>query len=375
MNDYELSDLKKCFSVLSGTELVDMKFQKLDFCVDEIIPTGLTLLCGSPKVGKSWLSLAIAIFVSVGDKVLGFNTKQGTALYLCLEDTYNRIQDRVFSITDDLNDNIFFCKSACSLQDGLLEQMKDFISKYPDTNLIIIDTLQKVRNYAKDISYGNDYAEMVKLKEFADKNKISVILVHHLRKQNDSDVVNMISGTNGLSGAADTILILSKSKRNSTNATLYCVGRDIEERELELQFDKTECIWKLISDSIENPEMVLPKEMSDLVLMMKSLNYFDGSNAEFLEEYNRFFNTDISSKVLKRLMNKCRDELENLGVYFENYRTGQVRSVKVWYDDNDINDDKNDSGKNDVTESKGTALVADLCDYFVEGEKSTRLQV
>lgn len=223
--------------------------------------------------------------------------------------------------------------------------------------------------FPKDISYGNDYAEMVRLKEFADKNKISVILVHHLRKQNDSDVVNMISGTNGLSGAADTILILSKSKRNSNNATLYCVGRDIEERELELQFDKTECTWKIISDSIENPETVLPNKMSDLVSMMKSLKNFDGSNAEFLEEYNRFFNTDISSKVLKRLMNKWRYELESLDVYFENYRTRQVRSVKVWYDDNDINDDKIDSAKNDVTvvtdviEPKENALVADLWDY------------
>ncbi len=191
----------------------------------------------------------------------------------------------------------------------------------------------RVRFPHKEISYGNDYAEMVKLKEFADKNKISVILVHHLRKQNDSDMLNMMSGTNGLSGAADTILILSKSKRNINNATLYYIGRDIEERKLELQFDKKECIWKLIFDSIEEPEKTFPAELQDVIAMMKEKKSFNGFFSEYVLEYNTYSGKTLQANILSRLMNKYRNELEQSGVYFKSEINRDGRKICVDYVD------------------------------------------
>ena len=114
-----------------------------------------------------------------------------------------------------------------------------------------------IRNTGSEVSYASDYNEVEVIKKLAEELKITILLVHHLRKQGDSDPFNMLSGTNGLAGGVDTMFVLDKSKRCSTNATLYCSGRDIEDREIELSFDKDSCTWNFVSDSSDNPEMLL----------------------------------------------------------------------------------------------------------------------
>ena len=150
--------------------------------------------------------------------------------------------------------------------------MKNFVAEHPDTVLIVIDTFQMVRNTGNEISYASDYNEIEVIKKLAEELKITILLVHHLRKQGDSDPFNMLSGTNGLAGGVDTMFVLDKSKRCSTNATLYCSGRDIEDREIELCFDKDSCTWNFISDSSDNPEMLLPVEMQKLIEYYKVVN-------------------------------------------------------------------------------------------------------
>ena len=108
------------------------------------------------------------------------------------------------------------------------------------------DTLQKIRSDSLDSTYATDYKELSVLKSIADRRSIAIVLVHHLRKTKDADPFNMISGTTGLSGCVDGSFVLSESKRGSRNATLYCVGRDIENREIELKFDSDKHRW--ISD-------------------------------------------------------------------------------------------------------------------------------
>jgi hypothetical protein len=142
----------------------------------------------------------------------------------------------------------------------------------------------------------------------------------------------MISGTNGLSGGVDTIFVLSKSKRCSSNATLYCSGRDIEEREIELKFNKDNCTWECVSDSSESPEMLLPIEMQELIGMMKELSFFSGSNTEFLEQYQAYSGRDIKANSLKRMMNRWRSELEDSGVFFESCKRNNTRSIDIFYE-------------------------------------------
>ena len=106
---------------------------------------------------------------------------------------------------------------------GLLRQLHEFVERYPDTRLIIIDTLQKVRTTA-DVSYGCDYNDLSLLKSFADQHRLTVLVIHHLRKMKDDDLLNRISGTTGIAGAADGTLVLIRSKRSESGAALHCTG-------------------------------------------------------------------------------------------------------------------------------------------------------
>ena len=120
--------------------------------------------------------------------------------------------------------------------------------------LVIIDTLQMIRGAGYDNTYANDYRDLSALKRIADAHGIAILLIHHLRKMNDDDPMNMISGTTGLSGATDSNFVLRKSKRRENTATLYCTGRDIPYRELALEFDGEDHVWKLLSDNCEQTE-------------------------------------------------------------------------------------------------------------------------
>ena len=318
-------------TVIDGETLMDMRIKPISFCIDSLLPQGVSLLCGAPKIGKSWLVLDWCVRIAKGEEVWNFKTAKGTTLYLCLEDNLSRIQQRLNEITDEVPNNVFFATSSCSMSDGLAEQIEMFIAEQNDTVLVVIDTFQMIRSKNKDTTYANDYQEIEKLKRLADKLKISLLLVHHLRKQGDNDPLNKISGTTGISGAVDTTFILDKSKRSQNNATMICTGRDIEYRELELNFSKDNHIWDLVSDSVESPEILLPDEMIQLIEFMKKVKIFKGTNTEFAEEFNSFCCKEISAKALKQMMNKWRYELEDNDVFFSSYRSNGKRFVNVHY--------------------------------------------
>ena len=140
---------------VNGEELVDMNLPPARFCVDTLLPQGICILGGAPKVGKSWLVLDLCVRIAQGLPVWNLKTTQGTALYLCLEDTLRRVQDRLNSITDDPPAELYFAVSACSIADGLCEQIKVFCKEHPGVRLVVIDTFQLVRKSDTDISYGN----------------------------------------------------------------------------------------------------------------------------------------------------------------------------------------------------------------------------
>ena len=239
---------------IDGETLMSQPLTPLNFVVDTLLSQGLHILAGSPKVGKSWLALWLAVTVAKGDPVWGMGVKQGTTLYLCLEDSTLRIQNRLFEITEDAPANVHFTTNSNTLGKGLEEQLRAFLTEHPDTVLVIIDTLQMIRGAGYDNTYANDYRDLSVLKHIADTHGISILLVHHLRKMNDDDPMNMISGTTGLSGATDSNFVLRKSRRRENTATLYCTGRDIPYRELALEFDGEDHVWKLLSDDCEQTE-------------------------------------------------------------------------------------------------------------------------
>lgn len=318
-------------TVIDGETLMDMRLEPTAYAVKTFLPQGLCILGGAPKIGKSWLVLDLCVRIAKGEAIWNMETKRGTALYLCLEDSYARIQERLNSITDEVPPNIFFAVCAKTMAEGLCDQIRAFVSDHPDTVIAAIDTFQIVRKSDTDISYGNDYQEIRILKALADELKITILLVHHLRKQGDSDPLNKLSGSTGISGAADAAYILDISRRSQNGATLYCTGRDIDYREIELRFNKENCLWEVVSDSLENPQVLLPKEMTALIAFMKDTKKYFGSNTVFAEQFFSYSGFALSVKSLKQMMNRHRYELEENGVFYESSRSNGQRYLKIYF--------------------------------------------
>ena len=323
-------NLKK-LTVIDGETLMDTRLPRRSFCIETLLPEGVSMLGGAPKVGKSWMVLLFALQIAKGEQLWNLPTKQGTVLYLALEDSLSRLQDRLNRLTDEVPASIFFTTAAGTIGDELCMQISKFKLEHPDTVLVIIDTFQIVRNSGVETSYANDYEEVRELKALADDLKISLLLVHHLRKQGDSYPLNKLSGTTGISGAMDAVFILDRSKRHANGATLFCTGRDIENREIEIQLKKENCEWELKGDSLEEPTLSQPEEITLLIEMMKQLQSFDGGNTELAEKFNSFSGKNISAKALKQIMNKWRYTLEENGVFFNSGRSNGKRYIKTWY--------------------------------------------
>ena len=269
----------KKLNTIDADTLLSTPLPATSFIVDSLLPEGLHLLAGSPKTGKSWPVLWTCLCISKGEPVWDLPTAQGTVLYLCLEDSYTRIQNRLFQITDDAPDTLHFANLSESIG-GLEDQIMQFLAEYPDTVLIVIDMLQKIRDIVPESnSYANDYRELSLLKELADRHHIAVLLIHHLRKLNDTDPMNMISGTTGLSGVTDSNFVLKRKDRSSPSAELHCTGRDIDSRVLELAFQQETHTWTLAAP-LKTGETSLDPEAISLSAFLKPLQNFTGTATE-----------------------------------------------------------------------------------------------
>ena len=169
-----MTENKPKLTVIDGETLMDTRLEPTKFCIDTLLPQGITILGGAPKIGKSWWVLDICIRIAKGESVWGMPTTKGTTLYLCLEDTLRRVQERLCLITDDVPSNAFFATAAHTLAEGLCDEIYAFVKEHPDTVLVAIDTFQIVRNGGVDTSYGNDYDEIRQMKQLADELNISL---------------------------------------------------------------------------------------------------------------------------------------------------------------------------------------------------------
>lgn len=303
------------------------------FIVSELIPQGLHILAGAPKVGKSWLALQICLQVALGESLWDFPVTTGTVLYLCLEDSFTRIQNRLFDITDEAPDNLHFATMSEVIGGGLENQIEDFLNVHTDTVLIVIDTLQRIRKVSIDANpYASDYRDIGILKQLADKHRIAILLIHHLRKMNDDDPMNMISGTTGISGATDSNFVLKKGKRSGNAATLYCVGRDIEYRELQLEFDNTAHLWNLLSDSITDKPQPSDEIIIHLSTVMESLLSFTGTATDLADKMEKICGAVILPNVLIKKVIRNQTELAERGITFNMKRTHERKEISIRYE-------------------------------------------
>ena len=251
-NTPQISDALQTKSL---NELLDTFYTPRTPVIDDLLFPGTYLFVGPPKIGKSFLMSQIAYHVATGLDLWSHTTRKGTVLYLALEDDYARLQKRLAMMFGESGtDHLLMTIHSRKLGDGLICQLEDFAASHPDTKLIIIDTLQKIRqSQADQYNYGSDYEVISRVKAFTDKSGICVLLVHHTRKLDSSDSFEMISGTNGILGAADGAFVLTKKKRIDENATLEVTGRDQPNMEITIRQDPVTCIWTLVKVEGERP--------------------------------------------------------------------------------------------------------------------------
>ena len=321
-------------STVDGATLMTRPIQPLNFVVDTLISQGLHILAGSPKVGKSWLALWLAVTVAKGELVWGMQVKQGTTLYLCLEDSQLRIQNRLFDVTEDAPANAHFCTESCILGNGLTEQLEQFLSEHPDTTLIIIDTLQMIRGVTYDNTYANDYRDLSVLKRLADAHSIAILLIHHLRKEKADDVFNRISGTTAISGAVDSSFTLVEEHRGSGRARLSCIGRDIEYRELELRRNEDN-VWEVTADSYQHPELLDGKIVFLLSALMNSHSEFIGTPTELAAKIDPDGTEGITPKKVAKQILQSVEALKKAGITATARRSNGKRLIEVRRADSD----------------------------------------
>ena len=244
-------------------ELYQDIYSKKPPVIEGLLYQGTYLFVGSPKIGKSFFMAQLAYHVSTGTPLWDYPVQKGTVLYLALEDDYRRLQERMYRMFGtDSTENLYFSVSSKPLGNGLTDQLSGFIREHPDTTLVIIDTLQKIREVDSDsYSYAKDYEIINQLKQFSDSWGICLLLVHHTRKQKSSDNFDMISGTNGLLGCADGAFMLYKETRTSNKATLEISGRDQQDQKIHLIRDEEKLCW-----NFEKAETELWKEPPEPLL-------------------------------------------------------------------------------------------------------------
>ena len=316
---------------VSMSELYDTVFQSKPPLVEGLLYPGTYIFAGAPKLGKSFLMAQLAYHISTGTPLWNYPVRKGSVLYLALEDDYRRLQERLYRMFGtQISDNLHFSVSANQIGKGLDEQLQGFINAHPDTNLIIIDTLQKVREMGGDnYSYASDYEIITRVKRFTDQYGVCVLLVHHTRKQNADDKFEMISGTTGLLGSADGGFILQKEKRTSNKATLEVSGRDQPDQKFHLSRNPQTLLWEL-----ETAETELWKEPPE-PLLEKVAEFITADNVVWCgtpTELVEALGVDMKANTLSMKLNINAGRLFNeYGIYYENKRCHDGRKVRLQF--------------------------------------------
>ena len=269
---------------ITAEELLSTPLPPVKWIVPGLLPAGLALFAGPSKAGKSWLTLWLCLQVAQGKPVWGREIEPRTVLYLSLEDTLNRLQDRLFRLvgSEDTPEKLILHTECQSIGQGLEEQITSFLYNHSDTGLVVIDTLQKVRSCDQSGSmYASDYKDVSALKSLADKYGICILLIHHLRKQAASDPFDQISGSNGLMGAADTTWVMQR-KRTSKNADIILTGRDLDRRTLYLHEEN--CIWLLDEEETAEEQRLkaVPEYLWKVAEYVEQAGKWQGTATELL---------------------------------------------------------------------------------------------
>ena len=321
--------------VFSSEELAKMDLEPLEFLVEGLLPKeGVTLLAAPAKTGKSWLVLQLAAALAKGEPFLDQETKRCRVLYLSLEDTPLRLRERSLALNCLATPGLDFCTRSELLGQGFEEAVDRYLQRHEDAGLVIVDTLQKVREASREMpSYGMDYDVMDRMKEIAARHHTALLLVHHTNKREDvSDAFSTVSGTMGILGGTDGMWLLRRPKRLDGSATLQIASREIPDALLRLQFGPDGPGWHFLGyDEGEEPSG--RSEDGDelrraLLAWLRPGDEWVGTMSQLLEllELSEGYTVNRLGRELRGLEEKLQTE----GVSLEWQRSKNARILYIW---------------------------------------------
>ena len=246
-------------AAFTAAQLQCMEFPPISWIISNIVPAeGVTLLCSKPKFGKSWLAYDLCIACTTDRFTLGtIKPAQGDVLYLALEDSKRRLQRRMTKLLPSFDarwsERLTLTTEWRRLHEGGLDDIREWYAETARKGgkpiLAVIDVLAKVRKPVGNRQlYEADYAALGDLHKLAHELGLAIVVVHHTRKMAADDLMETVSGSYGVSGAVDTILVMATK---ASGSVLDVRGRDVESAELAIAFNKRTCRWQVLGNAAE----------------------------------------------------------------------------------------------------------------------------
>lgn len=338
--------------------LMETPLPPITWLVEGLLATGSTVIFASrPKIGKSWAVLQLGHCIATGKPFLGRSTIKSGVVYLALEDPLKRIQSRLWKLDEQSSDDLMLITRANTLGQGLIDQMTELLKENPSIRLFILDTLQVTRDLRADYSYATDYADLRQYKEFAETYDVCCLLVHHLRKaeSRDDDMLD-ISGTSGISGAVDQMMVLKKQNRIDNEAKLSITGRDVEYTELIIERQNN---WWILVDTLtesEIREQTIPEDIKAVVnfIFMQGESW-RGTASDLLAQLGF---TKLTAPVLGKHLAQHQEYLTRLGIKYSVKRTSNERLISLTLDLGGITgDDSSDSSDSSYENGQMLSLL------------------
>jgi RecA-family ATPase len=242
--------------------------------VSNMVTEGLNLLVSRPKLGKSWLALQLAIAVASGRFALGSRrTQSGDVLYIAMEDSYRRLQDRLRKLLGDKAppERLDITNQWEPLDKGGAEEIVRWAEQVEKPQLVVIDTVERVRSPGtrRGNAYSDDYSYLAGVHEVLKETNISAVLgLHHDRKADSLDPLDVVNGSIGITAAVDSILLL-KRDRGKDEAYLKVHSRDIDEQDYGLEWDSAKFGWTLVGSGPELRERRMSDERREVFECVK----------------------------------------------------------------------------------------------------------
>ena len=321
----------KRFHTIDSEELFEKQLQKRKYFVEGLLPEGLTLLSGDPKSGKSFFALGLSVSVAKGVPFLCFPTKKCDVLYFSFEDDEKRLQQRLFDISDDAFTGLTFSNEAVHLGDGFVETLEDYLQKHPDTKLIVVDTLNYIRPEKQNPNmYKSDYDDMIKLHKLTMKYEIAMLILHHNKKGDEADPLRLISGSMGIAGGSDNVIVIEKPKKKGDRvSTLHVVSRDMQNFDMKITQGENG-VWISAEDKTIT-EKTISVEVQAVFLYFCLVNENKEpliiSATDLANDLKERFSVNVHANMITKKLIAEHEDLELLGLKFDLERKKKGRKL------------------------------------------------